>query len=89
MSETKKSGPIMGGLTISSLKKNYPLIPLFVVVGVAVSGAVFYTLRLATRCPDVTWNVKKNPEPWHEYADKQYKFYSSTNEPVKSPAPKY
>ena len=41
------------------------------VVGMA--GAGFYLLRLATRNPDVSWNKKKNPEPWQEYSDKQYK----------------
>jgi hypothetical protein len=36
-------------------------------------GAGFYILRLATRDPDVSWNRKKNPEPWEEYRNKQYK----------------
>ena len=35
--------------------------------------AAFYTLRLATRNPDVSWAKKSNPEPWQEYANKQYK----------------
>ncbi|KAF7389947.1 hypothetical protein HZH68_011804 [Vespula germanica] len=65
-----KKGPILGGLTFSSLKKNYPA---------SMGGATFYTLRLAFRNPDVTWSLKNNPEPWEEYRDKQYKFYSSVN----------
>lgn len=36
-------------------------------------GAFFYTLRLATRNPDVTWRRGENPEPWQEYRNKQYK----------------
>lgn len=37
------------------------------------AGSIFYTLRLALKNPDVTWNHKKNPEPWNEYSNKQYK----------------
>lgn len=37
------------------------------------AGSIIYTLRLALKNPDVTWNHKKNPEPWMEYSDKQYK----------------
>lgn len=36
-------------------------------------GAAYYTLRLATRNPDVTWRRGENPEPWQEYSTKQYK----------------
>ncbi|XP_035739797.1 cytochrome c oxidase subunit NDUFA4-like [Vespa mandarinia] len=85
-----KKGPILGGLTLSSLKKNYPLIPLFVAVVIGVAGATFYTCRLAFRNPDVTWSLKKNPEPWQEYRDKQYKFYSTVNyDEYASKAPKF
>jgi NADH dehydrogenase (ubiquinone) 1 alpha subcomplex subunit 4 len=42
-------------------------------LGVGVAGAGYYILRLATRCPDVSWSKKGNLEPWQEYADKQYK----------------
>jgi len=65
----------MQGLSIASLKKHPSLIPLFVALGLGVGGAAYYTMRLATRCPDVTWNRTTNPEPWQEYANKQYKFY--------------
>ncbi|XP_043504221.1 cytochrome c oxidase subunit NDUFA4 [Polistes fuscatus] len=77
--KVNKPGPILAGLTLSSLKKNYPLIPLFVALGVGIAGATFYSLRLALRNPDVTWSLKKNPEPWQEYRDKQYKFYSTVD----------
>lgn len=36
-------------------------------------GAFYYTMRLATRNPDVTWSRTSNPEPWQEYRNKQYK----------------
>ncbi|NP_001165794.1 NADH dehydrogenase [ubiquinone] 1 alpha subcomplex subunit 4 [Nasonia vitripennis] len=81
---------VMQGLTPSSLKKHPALIPLFVCLGVGCTGAALYTLRLATRNPDVTWNPKKNPEPWQDYAEKQYKFMNPSGLDVpKSPAPKY
>ncbi|XP_017479970.1 PREDICTED: cytochrome c oxidase subunit NDUFA4 [Rhagoletis zephyria] len=81
----------MQGLGLQSLKKNPALIPLYVCVGAGALGAVYYTLRLATRNPDVTWNRSSNPEPWQEYKDKQYKFYSPIRDyrNIKSPAPKY
>jgi len=62
---------------MKSLKKHPSLIPLFFCVGVGVVGASFYVTRLATRCPDVSWDKKKNPEPWQKLgATGQYKFYS-------------
>lgn len=39
-------------------------------------GALYYTLRLATRNPDVSWRRGENPEPWQEYRNKQYKVES-------------
>ncbi|XP_055373880.1 cytochrome c oxidase subunit NDUFA4 [Condylostylus longicornis] len=81
----------MQGIGLNSLKKNPALIPLYVCVGAGAIGAVYYTLRLATRNPDVTWSRKNNPEPWQHYRDKQYKFYSPIRDYSKteSPAPKY
>jgi len=38
-------------------------IPIYVVVGIAVSGAGWYMTRLA-RGPDVVW-TKTNPQPWN------------------------
>ncbi|CAB3226808.1 unnamed protein product [Arctia plantaginis] len=77
----------MQGLSIESLKKHKALIPLYVCVGVGCAGAMFYLGRLATRNPDVTWNRKTNPEPWQEYKDKQYKFYSPNIDYSKTPSP--
>ncbi|CAG4946404.1 cytochrome c oxidase subunit NDUFA4 [Colias croceus] len=81
----------MQGLSIQSLKKHKALIPLFVCVGLGCGASVFYTLRLALRNPDVSWNKKSNPEPWEEYRNKQYKFYSPNRDYSKEecPAPKY
>lgn len=53
------------------------LIPLYVCVGLGCCGAALYTLRLAVRSPEVSWNKKTNPEPWNEYANKQHKVKSS------------
>ncbi|XP_012231940.1 cytochrome c oxidase subunit NDUFA4 [Linepithema humile] len=81
----------MQGLSLSSLRKHPPLIPLFVCIGVGGAAAFFYTLRLATRNPDVSWTNKKEAQPWDYYKDKQYKFYSPKidYDKMKSPAPEY
>lgn len=46
--------------------------PLYVCVGIGCAGAVFYTLRLALRNPDVQWNKNKGLSN-EDYKDKQYK----------------
>jgi len=56
-------------ITMSNLrwiKKNWyapEAIPIYVVMGVAVSGAAWYAARLA-RGPQVVWDRKNNPQPW-------------------------
>ncbi|XP_066248594.1 cytochrome c oxidase subunit NDUFA4 [Euwallacea similis] len=65
----------MQGLSLSSLKKHKALIPLYVCVGAGCIGATFYTLRLATRNPDVQWN-RTGEISNEEFRGKQYKFYS-------------
>ncbi|KAF4527242.1 hypothetical protein B566_EDAN015915 [Ephemera danica] len=81
----------MQGMSIASLKKHPSLIPLYVCVGAGAVGAAYYILRLATRTPDVSWNKKTNPEPWQEYQNKQYKFYSPIRDysAIESKAPKF
>lgn len=54
------------------------LIPLYVCTAAGMFGALYYTLRLATRNPDVTWSRVNNPEPWEAYRNKQYKVRIST-----------
>lgn len=49
------------------------LIPLYFCVGLGCAGAVFYTLRLAFRNPDVAWSRKPGEISNEEYAAKQYK----------------
>ncbi|EEB13810.1 NADH-ubiquinone oxidoreductase mlrq subunit, putative [Pediculus humanus corporis] len=68
---------VMPGMTWKTLKKNPSLIPLFAVLGLGLGGAIFYPLRCAIKSPDVTWNRIKNPEPWNEYENKDYKFYKT------------
>ncbi|XP_062978196.1 cytochrome c oxidase subunit NDUFA4 [Elgaria multicarinata webbii] len=64
-------------LMASQAKKHPSLIPLFVFLGAGAGGAFLYTMRLATRNPDVCWDKKNNPEPWNKLAPTdQYKFYS-------------
>jgi len=44
-----------------------------VALGAGVAMSFVYTIRLAVANPDVTWDRKNNPEPWQQYAEKQYK----------------
>ncbi|XP_068973305.1 cytochrome c oxidase subunit NDUFA4 [Bombus flavifrons] len=66
----------MQGLSWQTFKKNSMLAPLFFCIGFGALFSSGYLLRLAFRSPDVTWNSRKNPEPWNEYKDKEYKFIS-------------
>ncbi|XP_043469831.1 cytochrome c oxidase subunit NDUFA4-like [Leptopilina heterotoma] len=61
------------GLSLKGLQKHPSLIPLFVVMGIGSSVAIFCTLRAAITNPDITWSNKNNPESWNEYSDKGYK----------------
>ncbi|XP_032681255.1 cytochrome c oxidase subunit NDUFA4 [Odontomachus brunneus] len=81
----------MQGLSLSSMKKHPALIPLYVCIACGGALAAFYTLRLATRSPDVSWFNKKEAEPWNDYSTKQYKFLSPVRDysKEKSPAPEY
>jgi len=68
---------LMKGLHPRDWKAHPSLVPLFVITGIAVTGAFGYLMRLALFNPDVSWDKKKNPEPHQRYANKQYKFYST------------
>ncbi|XP_051157627.1 cytochrome c oxidase subunit NDUFA4-like [Leptopilina boulardi] len=63
----------MQGLNLKDIRKHPSLIPLFVALGFGCSVAVFCTIRASLKNPDITWSNKKNPEPWNEYSDKEYK----------------
>ncbi|XP_056635849.1 cytochrome c oxidase subunit NDUFA4 [Diorhabda carinulata] len=80
----------MQGMSLKSLQKHKALIPLYFCVGLGCAGAVFYTLRLATRNPDVQWN-RSGDISNEEFRKKQYKFYSPNVDysKLESPAPKY
>lgn len=52
---------------------SFQLIPLYFCIVLGGCGAFLYTLRLATRSPDVSWLNKKEAEPWNDYKDKMYK----------------
>ncbi|XP_077286318.1 NADH dehydrogenase (ubiquinone) MLRQ subunit [Arctopsyche grandis] len=81
----------MKGFSVSGMKQHPSLIPLFAFVGFGCAVAGLYTLRLASRSPDVSWNRQTNPEPFQEYKQKQYKLYNAGNDDVtvKSEAPKF
>ncbi|XP_065665891.1 cytochrome c oxidase subunit NDUFA4 isoform X2 [Hydra vulgaris] len=53
------------------------LMPLFACVGAGMCMAACYTIRLATKGPEVTWSRVKNPEPWQNIPfNKSVKFYT-------------
>ncbi|CAG9765229.1 unnamed protein product [Ceutorhynchus assimilis] len=81
----------MQGMTLASLRKHKALIPLYVCIGAGCLGAGFYTLRLATRNPDVQWDRSSGNISNEEFRGKQYKFYSPRVDYTKleSPAPKF
>merc|ERR1711973_63443 len=65
----------LSGLTWPSLKKNYSLIPLFVIMGAGTVMMVSYIIRLATKTTDVSWRKPKEGEaPYDYYRGKQFKF---------------
>ncbi|KAK6182172.1 hypothetical protein SNE40_009913 [Patella caerulea] len=71
----------MTGLTFASLKQHNSLIPLFFFTGIGFAGAMGYLFRLASRCPDVSWNKTSNPLPWQQWKPTdQYKFYSPSRD---------
>ncbi|XP_063767771.1 cytochrome c oxidase subunit NDUFA4 isoform X2 [Eleginops maclovinus] len=53
--------------TLVEQARRYPgLIPQFFFLGMGLTGATFYLIRLA-RGPHVTmWDKKNNPEPWNK-----------------------
>lgn len=59
---------------VFAIKKvfRFQLIPLFLCLGVGVAASALYTLRLAAKNPDVSWNKRKT-EPWEDYRNKTYK----------------
>ncbi|OQR66850.1 NADH dehydrogenase 1 alpha subcomplex-like [Tropilaelaps mercedesae] len=67
----------MKSFSMEGMKKAPALIPLLAIVGTGVVGAVLYTIRLAVKNPDVSWDKKRNLEPWQKYENKQYKLWSS------------
>ncbi|XP_020655919.1 cytochrome c oxidase subunit NDUFA4 [Pogona vitticeps] len=50
----------------AQLKRTPSLLPLFVLLGVTVSGSLMFLFRVGARCPDYTWSKKENPEPWNK-----------------------
>jgi len=80
----------LSGLSIKSMKKHPAIIPIYVLIGMGMGLAGFYTARLALKSPEVTWNRRTNPEPWNYYSDKQHKFVSSGRDYTEgTPAPKF
>lgn len=53
------------------IKSKFQLIPLYVCTGIGMAMSLFYTIRLATRNPDVGWNRSQLSN--EAYRNKQYK----------------
>ncbi|THK33237.1 MLRQ subunit, NADH-dehydrogenase, partial [Diachasma alloeum] len=64
---------MMKGMSLKDLRKYPSLIPLYVCLGAGLFISSAYLIRLAVYSPDVSWQPKKNPEPWQAYKDKDYK----------------
>ncbi|VEN38025.1 unnamed protein product [Callosobruchus maculatus] len=63
----------MQGMSFKSLQKHKALLPLYFCVGLGCGGAIFYTLRLAFRNPDVQWSRASGEISNEEFRTKQYK----------------
>jgi len=79
------------GTDIKSLKQHPALIPLIAIIGAGGVLAGWYTFRLATKNPDVTWSrmpygVTQNDR----YKDKSYKLVDNHDyKNIGCPAPDY
>ena len=59
------------------VKRTPSLFPLFVLLGVTVTGSLMFLLRVGMRAPEYTLDRKKNPEPWNNLPPTyQYKFFA-------------
>jgi NADH dehydrogenase (ubiquinone) 1 alpha subcomplex subunit 4 len=67
----------MAGLTWSSARHHYALIPLFACMALGTAFVLGHTLHVAARSPDVILDKRNNPEPWDEYkGGKRYKYFT-------------
>uniref|UniRef100_A0A8D0DFY1 NDUFA4 mitochondrial complex associated like 2 n=1 Tax=Salvator merianae TaxID=96440 RepID=A0A8D0DFY1_SALMN len=68
-------GTTLRSSLFQQVKRNPGLIPLIGLIGLGLSTAALYLLRLAIYSPDVSWDRKNNPEPWNKLSPTdQYKF---------------
>uniref|UniRef100_A0A7N5JVM3 NDUFA4 mitochondrial complex associated like 2 n=1 Tax=Ailuropoda melanoleuca TaxID=9646 RepID=A0A7N5JVM3_AILME len=71
------ANPGVVGFLRHQIKHRPSLIPLFLIMGTAITGAGLYLLRLALFCPEVSWDRKNNPEPWNRVdPTHRYKFFA-------------
>ena len=59
--------------SFAGMKKNPSVIPVVGCIVLGVTMAAAYTARLALFSPDVTYNSRKNREPWNYYERRNYK----------------
>lgn len=78
--------------SFKGMKRNPSVLPVVGCIVLGVGMAAAYLVRLAVANPDVTWNQRKNPEPWNDYENKNYKFIQSEPFDVKNyhhPRPRF
>jgi NADH dehydrogenase (ubiquinone) 1 alpha subcomplex subunit 4 len=74
---------------IKAVKKHPQYYTLQGVMGLSVLVAAIFGLH-ATQDPEVVWRHHSNPEPWNDYANKQYKLWSAGRDYSQGcPAPRY
>ena len=63
---------------IKNIRNNYSLLPVTLLAGLGLSGAIFTFLRSLSRHPDISVNRRNNPRPYEKYDHKPYRFFKQT-----------
>ena len=75
-------------LCTTTLKENYSIIPLLIVLTVSCSIGISFAIRFAMISPEVNW--AKRSEPWEDYRDgKAVKFFNPLGTSGKTELPEY
>lgn len=53
----------------------FQVIPLIVLSGMSVIGGIALLMRNNLKHPQLVWS-KRNPEPWNQYGDKEFKVHN-------------
>merc|ERR1712080_316259 len=87
------SGESMGMksfMQICKCKSHIGLVPLFLSIGIGCTLTAASCFRTLAKDPDVMIFRRSNPEPWEDYRNKQFVYYSSGKaDRTDCQAPKY